>query len=670
MKVISIIFIFLSMQLAAQVNPPSLRCLQVLANGDVKLTWVSPPDPTFSFASFEVWSSTSLSGPFNLVGTIGALSTTQYTHAGANANLQSRYYYMKTKFNTNNSFFNSDTLRTIFLNCIQNTGSPAVKLIYNAIHQPKLASTAASFVLVKEFPAAVWNNLAITSALNYFDTISVCSASINYQATLQDNSGCVSTSNIQGGLYKDQKAPNQPFVDSISVLPNGNTVIAWYVPRDLDVVGYVILKKTSGIDVALTPTLNGVNNTLFTYTINVANSSWVGMYVSAKDSCNNISTYDSLPRTMFLTSKYDSCAYKTNLSWTPYRSMPNGLLEYRIYYSVNGSAFLQVGSTTLTAFTHTNTLPGANCCYFIRAINTTKNITSSSNRSCFFSQQLLAPGFLYIQTATVVDKKSVRLKLFLDTTKTSTGITIYRSLDAITFTKVASVGFNGTPFYEVLDEQADTKHTFYFYRAVVNDGCGNERTQSQLVKTILLTVQEDKEEIFTKHLQWTNYLGFNGNVSGYNIYRVINDVQKATPIASKGPTDTTFTDDVNEEAPNGSKIEYVIEAIEGLGDVYGFLETSKSNLEEIYIEGRLYIPTAFAPTGKNKIWLPITHFIDKTDYNVSIYNRWGTKLFETNDDTKGWDGKSSPPDTYVYLINYKNSRGEYQQLKGTVLLLE
>jgi len=278
--------------------------------------------------------------------------------------------------------------------------------------------------LVKEYPTAIWNNLATTSALNYNDTISVCSASINYQATLKDNSGCFSSSNIQGGVYKDQKAPNQPYVDSISVLPNGNTIIAWNIPKDLDIVKYKIFKKTGGIDQALTPYINGINNTNFTYTINVANNGWVGLYVSAIDSCNNISTYDSLPRTMFLTSKYDSCAYKTSLSWTPYRNMPQGVLEYRIYYSVNNSAFLQVGSTTQTNFVHTNVQPSANCCYFIRAINTSKTITSSSNRNCFFTQQLQAANFIYIKTATEIDKKTVQLKLYLDTAKKSTSLII------------------------------------------------------------------------------------------------------------------------------------------------------------------------------------------------------------------------------------------------------
>ncbi len=672
MKQVLIILIFLSTQLVAQLNAPSLRCLQVLPNGNVKLTWIAPLDPNNLFNAYQIYASTSFLGTYNLVGTIGALNTQQYTDVAANANNQSYFYYIVTKFGSAgaNSSLPSDTLKTIFLNCIQNSGSPAVKLIYNKIHQPQLPTTSSDFLLVKEYPTAIWNNLATTSALNYNDTISVCSASINYQATLQDNSGCFSSSNIQGGVYKDQKAPNQPYVDSISVLPNGNTIIAWNIPKDLDIVKYQIFKKTGGIDQALTPYINGINNTNFTYTINVANNGWVGLYVSAIDSCNNISTYDSLPRTMFLTSKYDSCAYKTNLSWTPYRNMPQGVLEYRIYYSVNNSAFLQVGSTTQTNFVHTNVQPSANCCYFIRAINTSKTITSSSNRNCFFTQQLQAANFIYIKTATVIDKKTVQLKLYLDTAKKSTSLIIYRSTDAINFSAILSVPISNTPFYDVVDETVDTKNLYYYYKAIVKDACGNERTQSQITKTILLKVAEDKEEIFSKHLSWTNYLGFNGGVSGYNIYRVVNEVQNTNAIATKGPTDTTFTDDISNEAPNGSKIEYVIEAVEGIGNSYGFVETSKSNNQDVYLEGRLFVPTAFAPNGKNKIWLPITHFIDKTDYSVSIYNRWGAKLFETTNDAVGWDGKNATPDVYVYLINYKNARGEYQQVKGTVLLME
>ena len=159
-------------------------------------------------------------------------------------------------------------------------------------------------------------------------------------------------------------------------------------------------------------------------------------------------------------------------------------------------------------------------------------------------------------------------------------------------------------------------------------------------------------------------------MSGYNIYRVINDVKSASPVASTGPTSNYYIDNLEDEVSNGSKIEYLVEAVEGLGNPYGFLEASKSNTTAVYMEGQIFVPNAFAPTGKNKIWLPITFFIDTQEYTVSVFNRWGTKIFETHDSNKGWDGFGYQSDVYAYLITYKNSRGEYKEVKGTVVLIE
>ena len=189
-------------------------------------------------------------------------------------------------------------------------------------------------------------------------------------------------------------------------------------------------------------------------------------------------------------------------------------------------------------------------------------------------------------------------------------------------------------------------------------------------KTILLNLQDDNENIFTKHLSWSGYQGFAGGVSGYNIYRVINDVPSSSPVTSTGPSINTYIDNLEDEASSGSKIEYLIEAIEGLGNPYGFMEASKSNTTSVYMEGKIFVPTAFAPKGKNRIWLPVTHFIDKTEYTVTVFDRWGRKVFETHDDKVGWNGNEATNDVYAYLITYKNSRGEYKEVKGTVLLME
>ena len=667
MKRLTLIFILLAIKFYGQLDPPGLRCLEVLSNGNVKLTWIPTSDPGATFNSYEVFSAVAFLGPYTSVGSVGALAFTTFTHATTSATNVSLYYYVKTKSGPggNTVSGNSDTLRSLFINPV--ASSPQVNLPYNNLHLPKLSSSAVTFTVSKERPAAIWNNLGVTPNLSYSDTLSVCSTSINYRVALQDNSGCVSLSNIKGGIFKDEKAPNEPSIDSISVLPNGQTVLAWQVPFDIDIEKYRIYYNTG----AFTPidSVLGRPSTLYTYTSTTATTKTVGLYVSGMDSCDNIGSFDTRPRTMFLTTYYNVCAYSTALNWNAYVGMRKGISEYRIYYSVNGGAFFPVGSTTATSFLHEGVSPGQNICYFIRVFNSDRTISSSSNRSCFFSSQAAAPLFVYINRTSVIDDKSVDVELFLDLSKNSQGIDLQRSEDGINFKSITYMNFDGGPDYKYLDTDLDTKTRSYYYRAVVQDSCGNPRINSNITKTILLKVQEDKQNYFNKNLIWTHYQGFDGGVSGYNVYRIVNDFKSGSPIGTTGTNDTTYSDNVEDEAPNGSKIEYYVEAVEGISNPHGFLEKSKSNIENVYMEADVFIPKAFAPRGVNKIWLPITHFVDKTDYIVSVFDKWGQKKFETNNSDEGWDGKNGKPDVYVYLITYKNSRGEYIERKGTFVML-
>ena len=52
-----------------------------------------------------------------------------------------------------------------------------------------------------------------------------------------------------------------------------------------------------------------------------------------------------------------------------------------------------------------------------------------------------------------------------------------------------------------------------------------------------------------------------------------------------------------------------------------------------------YIPTAFTPNrdGKNDVFIPIMRSVN--EYNFSIYDRFGGIVFETDDQSKGWNGK-------------------------------
>lgn len=675
-KHLMICLLLLTSVSSAQINPPSLRCVEIQNNGDVKLSWVPPADPG-DFFSYEVFQSTQKNGPYTqLPSTLTAFSTTNYIHVGAHDTIQSFYYFMKSRSGAGgiNSSINSDTLRTIFLTSFANNTFGTQDIIYNRIHTPKLPTTAPTFTILKEYPLGTWNVLATSSSTIYPDTITICKAKMNYRVIISDNV-CQSASNMLRGEYVNSKNPEQPYVDSISVLPNGNTVLGWQAPLDKDVNQYEIQYRTpAGINDSI-DTVYGRNSSSYTYPTTGANSGTVGIFVKAVDSCGRGSSVYYEIATMFLQKSYDQCAYQTTLFWNRYQwAKVNGVakestLEYRIYYSVNGSNLVQIDATTDTFYVHKNVSPGTNLCYFIRVINKNKNITSSSNRICFFATQVDAPNLVYIRSASIIDSRSAQIRILVDTTKASTGVTLQRSDNDSIFKNIAFIPYNGTANYLYTDNTIESTKKSYTYRTIVIDSCGNERSGSNLSKTMLLSVQEEKNELFTKKLFWNAYQGFAGGVSGYAVYRLVNDNGQTTLLGYTDSQTTHFTDNIENASVQGADIDYLVEAYEGLGNPYGIKEMSYSNKTPVYMEGNLYIPNAFAPSGVNTVWLPICYFVDHNDYKVTVFNRWGKIVFETKEQNQGWDGTDAIAGVYVYLINYKNSRGEYMQVKGTISLL-
>ena len=66
-----------------------------------------------------------------------------------------------------------------------------------------------------------------------------------------------------------------------------------------------------------------------------------------------------------------------------------------------------------------------------------------------------------------------------------------------------------------------------------------------------------------------------------------------------------------------------------------------------------YVPNSFTPDGDefNQVFQPIfTSGYDAHDFTMLIYNRWGELVYETTDDTVGWDGtyKGKPVQEGMY----------------------
>ena len=155
----------------------------------------------------------------------------------------------------------------------------------------------------------------------------------------------------------------------------------------------------------------------------------------------------------------------------------------------------------------------------------------------------------------------------------------------------------------------------------------------------------------------------------YNIYRAVDGVFNPTPITNVFYGIRTYVDNVEGFVSDQGKFSYYVEAVEGTGNIYGSKDSARSNIADAYVEAHIFVPNAFAPKGINNIWLPVAQYVEKTDYKVKVLDRWGTTVFETTSDTEGWNGANSTDEVYVYLIEYKNARGEYIQLKGHLNLV-
>ncbi len=662
--------VFFYIKLGAQVAAPVLRCVSVTSPTSTTLSWIIPPDPGGLFTQYQIWTSPTGVG-FSLAGTVNSYVQSTFVHAPSNTSSQSYYYYVVTISSAGTATSTpSDTLKSIFLNMTGASVNGVASLNWNAMHTPLLLTSSATYTLSREYPTGTWTTIYTGNKLNYKDTIYRCKVFYNYKVEISDASGCTSVSNIKGDTCKNIQPPPIIVIDSVSVNASGQVVMGWQPSSSLDVDSYVIFFSNgsglTGID-----TIQGYNNTTYTVLGASPGSSSLGYCISPVDSCGNYAIPSVTYNTIFLTAPvYDLCSRTASLAWTPYSNLPKGILKYDVYCSVNGGTFAIVGSSTGTSFSHVGLNPGDVYCYFVRVRNNDLTITASSNTTCFTATGLPGPSYVYINSVNVnTGSKQMEITYTVDLTNLFKGCNIYKSEDGVNFTKLAFVASSTLMPQTYTDVNVKTLEKNYYYKIQAADDCNNPGVWSDTSKSVVLHVSNDKENIFNNTLTWDDYTKWSGGVSSFNIYRAVNGVFDPTPISNVPVGTKTYIDNVQDFVSAQGKFTYYVEAVEGAGNIYGFMDKAKSNPADAYVEVSVFVPNAFAPKGLNSVWLPVAQYVEKTDYKVMVFNRYGVKIFETQSDTEGWTGDAATDDVYVYLIEYKNARGEYIQLKGHLTII-
>jgi gliding motility-associated-like protein len=89
-------------------------------------------------------------------------------------------------------------------------------------------------------------------------------------------------------------------------------------------------------------------------------------------------------------------------------------------------------------------------------------------------------------------------------------------------------------------------------------------------------------------------------------------------------------------------------------------------------EIRWYMPNAFTPNGdgQNDGFRGKGILEGVSNFNMTIWNRWGELVFETTDPEAEWTGRKmntggmSPDGVYVYLVTFTGPRGQKHEFKG------
>ncbi len=664
------------------VKSPDPNCVSVLPNGNISLSWTTPPDPGNTFNSYHIFRSNSPTGPFTDIDSIFTYSTTSFIDLTANGNTAPVYYYIETRSGCFGQVYSpADTISSIHLNVL-NPGNGTAVLSWNPVHSPNLPTSAGIYNIYQEYPAGVWTLLHTTSNLSYIDSIFVCNATLHYRVEIADNSGCTSVSSIDGGIFQNTIVPAIPVLDTLSVDDSNKAIISWKVSPSPDVKAYVIY-KFNGTGWIPIDTVYGINSTSLNYLASAAGAGSEQYRLAAFDSCSNISPLGTIYSTMYLTSAADICKRSVALNWTAYTGLGNGLASYNIYQSLVGQSgpytlIATVPAGTLT-YNVTSLAPRLNTYYKITAVDTSGTKTTSSNRITFFSATPLPPQFSYLRKVSVTAPNQVDLTCHIDAAASTLNYKVMRSPDnnIAHFVHIGTVPASTSTPIAYSDNTALTDVSSYYYKIINVDSCGYDGLETNTDRTILLTAIGNSITMINT-LTWNDFEIWLGGVDHYNIYRgidgVINPVPLITGIPFSGSGTNTFTDDVSLLLSGQGVFDYYIEAVEGMGDIYNFTENSLSNVAEAYQDPKVFIPNAFRPAGDfNKVFVPVTTYVNFTEYEFSVFDRWGTQIFTSSQVNQGWDGTAGgakcEPGVYIYIVRYKNSKGEYIDLNGSVTLL-
>lgn len=470
----------------------------------------------------------------------------------------------------------------------------------------------------------------------------------------------------------DNRIPDSGPIQLVSV-EEGGVVVNWTLSPSPEVIGYIVSRQNANG----TTILDTVFDASTYVDIGASPDTRPETYfVVALDACGNVSLVPDPHRTVFLTiDSDDACTQTIDIQWSDYINWPNGVARYEILAAEQLPGESEPGPASVIGTTDGSTTNFAapniiydtrTYCFQIRAIAEVTGDTSHSNIACMLTENLPSLRDLTL-LSTTVQADGVDIQWIVEPPDFNLQNGMLRRTPTGAIGDAVAVDILSQTYDD--EAEAANRGPVTYQLQAVNE-CGAERLSGRLT-TIFLTAEVTDDGAHA--LQWTPFQSDDGRLLNYEIFRVSRSGMEEL-IATYAGGELSHVDRINVDDPEQTASCYYVVAnadIE-LSD-RTVAAASVSNTICLEQAGTLYIPNAFAPTGINREFKPFLSFGQIADYTLTIYDRYGGQVFQSQDFEQGWDGRSggqaAPQGVYIYVIEFALSDGTPVRRTGGVTLI-
>ncbi len=458
----------------------------------------------------------------------------------------------------------------------------------------------------------------------------------------------------------------------------GNVTIEWENKSPAGVQNYVVYEGREGSDPLVADPLDTLDvSTTYYIDTTIAPASRPVAYTVASIYADDTSPLAGYHYTIHASVSFDSCRNSLIIDWTPYIGWNDDLMAYNVYIRSGNGENIKIPSLSadIQSYTFNRVTPYTDYKVFIEAENRSF-FRSFSNVVSITTNRAVPPSYINADYATVTGDKMVSLSFSFDPFTQLRDFVLYfgRSTDNITEKIAEFNNVTGGPI-TYTDEVFSVKKKNY-YQLVAVDRCPqrNILKRSNIASNIILEAEENQKVVT---LSWDDYEEWIAGIKNYNVYRVTNETN-IEKIDSLNYGINTMADDLK-FLRNGleivsDKVCYFIEAEENDDNDFGIKGYSKSNMVCISLVPDIYMANAFTPDGNghnDRIKPVLTYRPEK--YSFAVYDRWGSKVFETTDPDEYWygeinDRKKAAPGVFIYYLKITTSANIIKELKGTITL--